>query len=105
MLKVIKLMRFKKQVKSWVLDNIKSFPVNWLIILDDDKFDMFFKCLVNNVTKQLATENNVEVGDDTDIGNVLGVVIEYSYHMISNETYGYLFTYIQNIFNDYHKEV
>lgn len=105
MLKVIKLKKFKKHVKSWVLDNIKSFPVNWLIILDDDKFDMFFKCLVNNVTKQLATENNVEVGDDTRIGNVLGVVIEYSYHMISNETYGYLFTYIQNIFNDYHKEV
>ena len=105
MLKVIKLMRFKKQVKSWVLSNLKSFPVNWLIILDDDKFDMFFKCLVNNVTKQLATENNVEVGDDTRIGNVLGVVTEYSYHMISNKTYGYLFTYIQNIFNNYHKEV
>ena len=105
MLKVIKLMRFKKQVKSWVLDNIKSFPVNWLIILDDNKFDTFFKCLVNKVMSQLANENNVEVGDDTDIGNVLGVVTEYSYHMISNKTYGYLFTYIQNIFNDYHKEV
>lgn len=104
MLKVIKLMRFKKQVKSWVLDNIKSFPVNWLSFLDDDEFDTFFKCLVNNVTTQLADENNVEVGDDTRIGNVLGVVIEYSYHMISNKTYGYLFTYIQNIFNNYHKE-
>ena len=105
MLKVIKLKKFKKQVKSWVLSNLKSFPVNWLIILDDDKFDMFFKCLVNNVTTQLANENNVVVGDDTKIGNVLGVVTEYSYHMISNKTYGYLFTYIQNIFNDYHKEV
>lgn len=104
MLKVIKLMRFKKQVKSWVLDNIKSFPVNWLSFLDDDKLDTFFKCLVNNVTTQLANENNVVVGDDTRIGNVLGVVIEYSYHMISNKTYGYLFTYIQNIFNNYHKE-
>ena len=104
MLKVIKLMRFKKQVKSWVLSNLKSFPINWLIILDDNKFDTFFKCLVNNVTKQLANENNVEVGDDTRIGNVLGVVTEYSYHMISNNTYGYLFTYIQNIFNNYHKE-
>lgn len=105
MLKVIKLMKFKKQVKSWVLDNIKSFPVNWLSFLDDDKLDTFFKCLVNNVTTQLADENNVEVGDDTRIGNVLGVVIEYSYHMISNKTYGYLFTYIQNIFSNYHKEV
>lgn len=105
MLKVIKLMKFKRQVKSWVLDNIKSFPVNWLSFLDDDDFTTFFKCLINNVTTQLANENNVVVGDDTDIGNVLGVVIEYSYHMISNQTYGYLFTYIQNIFNDYHKEV
>lgn len=104
MLKVIKLMRFKKEVKSWVLDNIKSFPVNWLSFLDDDEFDTFFKCLVNNVTTQLANENNVVVGDDTRIGNVLGVVIEYSYHMISNKTYGYLFTYIQNIFSNYHKE-
>ena len=105
MLKVIKLKKFKKQVKSWVLDNIKSFPVNWLSFLDNDDFTTFFKCLVNNVTTQLANENNVVVGDDTKIGNVLGVVTEYSYHMISNETYGYLFTYIQNIFNDYHKEV
>lgn len=105
MLKVIKLMRFKKQVKSWVLDNIKSFPVNWLSFLDDDEFDTFFKCLVNNVTNQLATENNVVVGDDTRIGDLLGVVIEYSYHMISNKTYGYLFTYIKNIFSNYHKEV
>lgn len=105
MFESFKLSRFKRQVKSWVLDNIKSFPVNWLSFLDDDEFDTFFKCLVNNVTTQLATENNVEVGDDTRIGNVLGVVIEYSYHMISNKTYGYLFTYIQNIFSNYHKEV
>lgn len=105
MLKVLKLKKFKKDVKSWVIENIKSFPVNWLIILDDDKFDTFFKCLVNKVMSQLANENNVVVGDDTKIGNVLGVVTEYSYHMISNKTYGYLFTYIQNIFNDYHKEV
>ena len=105
MLKVLKLKNFKKKVKSWILDNLKSFPENWLSLLDNDDFDTFFKCLVNNVTIQLADENNVEVGDDTKIGNVLGVVIEYSYHMISNETYGYLFTYIQNIFNDYHKEV
>ena len=105
MLKVIKLKKFKKQVKSWVTDNLKSFPINWLSLLDNDDFTTFFKCLVNNVTTQLANENNVVVGDDTKIGNVLGVVIEYSYHMISNETYGYLFTYIQNIFNDYHKEV
>lgn len=105
MLKVIKLMRFKKQVKSWVLDNIESFPVNWLSFLDDDEFDTFFKCLVNNVTTQLANENNVVVGDDTRIGDLLGVVIEYSYHMISNKTYGYLFTYIKNIFSNYHKEV
>lgn len=103
MLKVIKLMRFKKQVKSWVTENIESFPVNWLSLLDND-FDTFFKCLVNNVTTQLANENNVVVGDDTRIGNVLGVVIEYSYHMISNKTYGYLFTYIKNIFSNYHKE-
>lgn len=99
-----KLSRFKRQVKSWVTDNLKSFPVNWLSLLDNDDFDTFFKCLVNNVTTQLADENNVVVGDDTRIGNVLGVVIEYSYHMISNKTYGYLFTYIQNIFSNYHKE-
>lgn len=105
MFKVFKLMKFKKQVKSWVIENIKSFPVNWLRILDDNKFDTFFKCLVNKVTKQLANENNVEVGDASPVGNILGVVIEYSYHMISNKTYGYLFTYIQNIFNNYHKEV
>lgn len=105
MFKVLKLMKFKRQVKSWIIENIKSFPVNWLIILDDNKFDTFFKCLVNKVIKQLANENNVEVGDDSPVGNVLGVVTEYSYNMISNKTYGYLFTYIQNIFNDYHKEV
>ena len=105
MFKVLKLKKFKRQVKSWVTDNLKSFPENWLIMLDDNKFDTFFKCLVNNVTNQLANENNVEVGDDTKLGNLLGVVTEYSYHMISNKTYGYLFTYIQNIFNDYHKEV
>lgn len=104
MLKVLKLKKFKKQVKSWVSDNLKSFPENWLSLLDNDDFDTFFKCLVNNVITQLANENNVEVGDDTKIGNVLGVVIEYSYHMISNKTYGYLFTYIQNIFSNYHKE-
>ena len=104
MFKAFKLMKFKRQVKSWVIENIKSFPVNWLRILDDDKFDTFFKCLVNKVTKQLASENNVEVGDDSQIGNILGVVTEYSYYLISNETYGYLFTYITNIFNDYHKE-
>lgn len=105
MLKSFRLSRFKKEVKSWVLDNVKSFPTNWLTILDDDKLDTFFKCLVNKVTEQLANENNVVVGDDTKIGNVLGVVTEYSYHMISNKTYGYLFTYITNIFDDYHKEV
>lgn len=105
MFESFKLSRFKRQVKSWVLDNIKSFSVNWLSLLDENELDTFFKCLVNNVTTQLADENNVEVGDDTKIGNVLVVVIEYSYHMISNKTYGYLFTYIQNIFNDYHKEV
>ena len=104
MIKSLRLSRFKKEVKSWVLGNLKSFPENWLSLLDDDDFDTFFKCLVNNVTTQLANENNVVVGDDTRIGNVLGVVIEYSYHMISNKTYGYLFTYIQNIFNNYHKE-
>lgn len=105
MLKYFRLSRFKKDVKSWVLENLKSFPVNWLIMLDDDdELDTFFKCLVNSVTKQLANENNVVVGDDTSVGNVLGVVIEYSYHMISNKTYGYLFTYIKNIFNNYHKE-
>ena len=104
MFESFKLSRFKRQVKSWIITNLKSFPENWLILIDDD-FDTFFKCLVNNVTKQLANENNVVVGDDTRIGNVLGVVIEYSYHMISNKTYGYLFTYIQNIFNNYHKEV
>lgn len=105
MIKSLRLSRFKKDVKSWVLQNLKSFPENWLSLLDDDDFDTFFKCLVNNVTNQLANENNVVVGDDTRIGNVLGVVIEYSYHMISNKTYGYLFTYIQNIFSNYHKEV
>lgn len=105
MLKYFRLSRFKKDVKSWVLENLKSFPINWLIMLDDDELDTFFKCLVNKVMSQLANENNVVVGDDTRIGNVLGVVIEYSYHMISNKTYGYLFTYIQNIFNNYHKEV
>ena len=105
MFESFKLSLFKRQVKSWIVANLKSYPSNWLTLLDDDKLDTFFKCLVNNVTNQLADENNVEVGDDTKIGNVLGVVTEYSYHMISNETYGYLFTYIQNIFNDYHKEV
>lgn len=105
MLKVLKLKRFKKDVKSWISDNLKSFPENWLIMLYDDKLDTFFKCLVNKVIEQLANENNVVVGDDTKLGNVLGVVTEYSYHMISNKTYGYLFTYIQNIFDDYHKEV
>ena len=104
MFKVLTLMKFKRHVKSWVIENIKSFPVNWLRILDDNKFDTFFKCLVNKVTKQLANENNVEVGDASPIGNVLGVVIEYSYYLISNEKYGYLFTYLINIFNDYHKE-
>lgn len=104
MIKSLRLSRFKKEVKSWVTDNLKSFPENWLSLLDNDDFDTFFKCLVNNVTNQLANENNVVVGDDTRIGNVLGVVIEYSYHMISNKTYGYLFTYIKNIFSNYHKE-
>ena len=104
MFKVFKLMKFKKQVKSWIVKNIKSFPVNWLRILDDNKFDTFFKCLVNKVTKQLANENNVEVGDDSQIGNVLGVVTEYSYYLILNEKYGYVLTYLENIFNDYHKE-
>nr|DAQ74187.1 MAG TPA: hypothetical protein [Bacteriophage sp.] len=105
MFESFKLSRFKRQVKSWTVTNIKSFHSNWLSLLDNDDFDTFFKCLVNNVTSQLANENNVVVGDDTDIGNVLGVVTEYSYHMISNKTYGYLFTYLINIFNDYHKEV
>ena len=105
MLKHFRLSKFKKEVKSWVIENVKSFPINWLSLLDDDELDTFFKCLVNNVTSQLANENNVVIDDDTRIGNLLGVVIEYSYHMISNRTYGYLFTYIQNIFNDYHKEV
>ena len=104
MFKVFKLMKFKKQVKSWVIENIKSFPVNWLRILDDDKFDTFFKCLVNKVMSQLANENNVAIGDDSAIGNVLGVFKEYSYYLISNEKYGYVFTYLENIFNDYHKE-
>ena len=104
MFKVLKSKKFKRQVKSWVVENIKSFPINWLIIIDDDKFDTFFKCLVNKVMSQLASENNVVVGDDTRIGNVLGVVKEYSYYLISNERYGYLFTYLKNIFNDYHKE-
>lgn len=105
MFESFKLSRFKRQVKSWIVTNLKSYPSNWLSLLDDDKLDTFFKCLVNNVTTQLADENNVEVGDDTRIGNVLGVVTEYSYHMIFNETYGYLFTYLVNVFNDYHKEV
>ena len=104
MFKVLKLMKFKRQVKSWVIENINSFPVNWLIILDDDKFDMFFKCLVNKVTKQLANENNVEVGDASPVGNILGVVTEYTYYLISNKNYGYVFTYLTNIFNNYHKE-
>ena len=104
MFKVLKLMKFKRQVKSWVIENINSFPVNWLIILDDDKFDMFFKCLVNKVTKQLANENNVEVGDASPVGNILGVVKEYTYYLISNKNYGYVFTYLTNIFNNYHKE-
>ena len=104
MIKSLRFSRFKKEVKSWVTDNLKSFPEKWLSLLDNDDFDTFFKCLVNNVTNQLANENNVVVGDDTRIGNVLGVVIEYSYHMISNKTYGYLFTYIKNIFSNYHKE-
>lgn len=105
MFESFKLSRFKRQVKSWTVTNIKSFPINWLSLLEENELDTFFKCLVNNVTTQLANENNVVVGDDTKIGNVLGVVIEYSYHMISNQTYGYLFTYLINIFNDYHKEV
>nr|DAK91739.1 MAG TPA: hypothetical protein [Caudoviricetes sp.] len=105
MFESFKLSRFKRQVKSWIVTNLKSFPINWLSLLDENELDTFFKCLVNNVTNQLANENNVVVGDDTDIGNVLGVVTEYSYHMISNQTYGYLFTYLINIFNDYHKEV
>lgn len=101
---VLKLKKFKRQVKSWVTENIKSFPVNWLSMLDDDRFDTFFKCLVNKVMSLLASENNVVVGDDSSIGNILGVVKEYSYYLISNENYGYLFTYLINIFNDYHKE-
>lgn len=104
MFQSIKLIEFKRQVKSWTVTNLKSYPSNWLSLLDNDELDTFFKCLVNKVTSQLADENNVVVGDDTRIGNVLGVVIEYSYHMISNKTYGYLFTYLINIFNDYHKE-
>lgn len=105
MFESFKLSRFKRQVKLWTVTNLKSYPSNWLSLLDNDDFDTFFKCLVNNVTNQLANENNVVVGDDTKIGNVLGVVTKYSYHMISNKTYGYLFTYIQNIFSNYHKEV
>lgn len=104
MFKVLKSKKFKRQVKSWVVENIKSFPINWLIMLDDDKFDTFFKCLVNKVMCQLASENNVVIGDASPVGNVLGVVKEYSYYLISNERYGYLFTYLTNIFNDYHKE-
>lgn len=42
MLKSFRLSRFKKEVKSWVLDNVKSFPTNWLTMLDDDKLDTFF---------------------------------------------------------------
>lgn len=99
----LKLSQFKRQVKSWIVTNLKSYSSNRLHLLDENELETFFKCLVSNVTEQLANENNVVVGDDTRIGNVLGVVIEYSYHMISNRTYGYLFTYIQNIFNDYHK--
>lgn len=53
---------------------------------------------------QLASENNVVVGDDSPVGNILGVVTEYSYYPISNENCGYVFTYLTNIFNDYHKE-
>lgn len=104
MFKVFKLMKFKRHVKSWIVENIKSFPVNRLRILDDDKFDMFFKCLVNKVTKQLASENNVVIGDASQVENILGVVTEYAYYLISNENYGYVFTYLTNIFNDYHKE-
>lgn len=104
MFQVFRLSTFKRQVKSWTNENIKSFPSNWLNLLDSDEYTTFFKCLVNKVTSQLANENNVEIGDDSTVGNILGVVIEYSYHMISNETYGYLFTYLVNIFNDYHKE-
>lgn len=104
MFQSLKLIKFKRQVKSWTVTNIRSFPINWLSLLEENEVDTFFKCLINNVTTQLANENNVVVGDDTRTGNVLGVVIEYSYHMISNKTYGYLFTYIQNIFNNYHKE-
>lgn len=104
MFKVFKLMKFKRQVKSWIVENIKSFPVNWLIILDDNKFDTFFKCLVNKVMSQLANENNVVIGDASSVGNILGVVTEYAYYLISNENYGYVFTYLTNIFNDYHKE-
>ena len=100
----LKLMRFKRQVKLWVFENIKSFPINWLGILDVNKFDTFFKCLVNKVTKQLANENNVVIGDDSPVGNILWVVTEYAYYLISNENYGYVFTYLTNIFNDYHKE-
>lgn len=104
MFKVFKLMKFKRQVKSWIIENIKSFPINWLSILDDDKFDTFFKCLVNKAMNQLASENNVVIGDASQVGNILGVVTEYSYYLVSNESYGYVFTYLVNIFNDYHKE-
>lgn len=104
MFKVFKLKKFKRQVKSWVVENIMSFPINWLILLDDDKFDTFFKCLVNKVISQLANENNVKIGDASPVGNILGVVKAYSEYLISNENYGYLFTYLVNIFNDYHKE-
>lgn len=104
MFQSFRLSAFKRQVKSWTNENIKSFPSNWISLLDNNEYTTFFKCLVSKVTSQLADENNVEVGDDSVVGNVLGVVIEYSYHMISNKTYGYLFTYLVNIFNDYHKE-
>ena len=67
MFESFKLSRFKRQVKSWIVTNLKSFPENWLTLLDDDDFDTFFKCLVNNITNQLANENNVVVGDDTRI--------------------------------------
>lgn len=104
MFKFLKLMKFKRQVKLWVFENIKSFPINWLSILDVDKFDTFFKCLVDKVVSQLANENNVVIGDASPVGNILGVVTEYSYYLISNENYGYVFTYLTKIFNDYHKE-
>lgn len=104
MFKFFKLMMFKRQVKLWIFENIKSFPINWLSMLDIDKFDIFFKCLVDKIVSQLASENNVVIGDASPVGNILGVVTEYSYYLISNDNYGYVFTYLTNIFNDYHKE-